>query len=608
MVEVRFLTPRSLEITVLPTRGDGLEALGAVFDSPRDELIYGLTERVRDSEPLFPGQGLEAGVDEIRPIETGSLNRRGETVQMRVRPTTAVYGPFYHSSRGYGLLVGGTTLGEFDLAATEPEQIGMRFETGAAPESRRLRLYLFYGPDHPTILDEYTGLTGRPFVPPDWAFRHWLWRGELEIGEPALLDGVLMNAQLVEDITMYERFGIPAGVYLFDRPVLEGEFGFGRFAWDEERLPNVDAMLAALRDRGYRLATWSAMWACGSGPLDNGPEAQRLGFIAPGPDPSATPSCGDIVNANFILDVTHPEVADWWAAKVSDFVGAYGIQAIKLDRGEEHIPSTASDIWADGRTGVEVRNLYPIVQAEIHRDALHRSFGDDSVVITRSAYTGTQRAAIVWGGDTAGSENYGFGSGTDLGLRGAIINQLRSAFLGYPIWGSDTGGYYQFKHRDVFARWLEFSAFSGIMEIGGVGPQTPWNMPTEPRFDDEMIEIYRRYTSLRETLLDYIAAAAREAGASGMPIARPMIFAFPDDERVLDMWDQYMFGPDLMIAPLWRVGDRSREVYFPAGRWTSYWDESISVEGPLAMTVQAPLDTIPVYVRDGASVAPPGLQ
>ena len=100
------------------------------------------------------------------------------------------------------------------------------------------------------------------------------------------------------------------------------------------------------------------------------------------------------------------------------------------------------------------------------------------MLFTRAGYTGTRRWAIVWGGDIPGSETSAAGPGTDLGLRSAIISQQRAAFMGFPIWGSDTGGYYQFKDREVFARWLEFSAFSGIMEIGGVGTHAPWDMPT----------------------------------------------------------------------------------------------------------------------------------
>ena len=234
-------------------------------------------------------------------------------------------------------------------------------------------------------------------------------------------------------------------------------------------------------------------------------------------------------------------------------------------------------------------------------EALHPN--GDFVLFTRAGYTGVQSDAVVWGGDIPGSETFGAGPGTDLGLRSAIISQQRAAFMGYPIWGSDTGGYYEFKDREVFARWIEFSAFSGIMEIGGKGTHAPWDMPTDPNYDQEMIDIYRRYTQLRVALQDYIVAAARDAGAAGMPLVRPLAFLDPEDPELQDRWDQYLFGPDLMVAPLWRVGQRSREVYFPAGTWRSFWNEDQRFDGPSTATVDAPLDVIPVFIR-GAAPSP----
>jgi alpha-D-xyloside xylohydrolase len=598
-VSVRFLTDRTLEVTVNPPAPETVTALGDKWDSPDDELIYGLTERLRDSKPISPGK-IDIPVEDTQPVEVGSLNRRGETVEMYVRPTFAVYSPFYQSSRGYGLAVAGTTVGVFDLAKTDPHSINFRFETGNAPASRHLQFHLFFGPEHTTIVDEYTALTGRPFVPPEWAFLNWRWRDTLDVGAPTPLDGTPMNAEFVDDITMFEALGIPAGLYHFDRPVLQGEFGFARFAWDEDRLPNVEAMLQALRRRGYHFTTWSSMWACGSGTDDNGTEAKRLGYLAPGSN--GTPKCADVGGGSFILDITNAAMRQWWEGKLRDFITAQDLDGIKLDRGEEFIPSAATDIWHDGRTGREVRNDYPTIQAQVHHDALRAVRGDDFVLITRSAYTGTQHWALVWGGDTPGSTQFGIGPSTDLGLRSAIISQQRAAFMGFPIWGSDTGGYYQFKNREVLARWIEFSAFSGIMEIGGHGTHAPWDMPTDPSYDQEMIDIYKRYTQLRVTLHDYIVAAAKHAGETALPIVRPLVFAYRDDANVKDRWDEYLFGPDLLVAPIWKIGQRSREVYFPGGTWRSYWDRSQQYQGPSTVTIDVPLDTIPVFVRGDAQV------
>src|SRR5439155_23997107 len=134
----------------------------------------------------------------------------------------------------------------------------------------------------------------------------------------------------------------------------------------------------------------------------------------------------------------------------------------------------------------------------------------------------------------------------------------------------------------------EFSAFSGIMEIGGTGTHAPWAMPTAPAYDQELIDIYRRYTALRVTLQPYIVAAAADA-AAGLPIVRPMVFFDRDDRRLADRWDQYLFGPDLMVAPVWKTGQRSRSVYFPTGTWRSYWNPGAVYRGRGTTTVDVPL-------------------
>jgi alpha-glucosidase (family GH31 glycosyl hydrolase) len=601
-VTIRFLTRRTLEVALDPPAAATVGAFGERLRSPGRELIYGLTERLRDSPSISPGV-VDTPVDDIMPPEVGSLDRRGETVEMRILPTFSVYAPFFQSSRGYGLAVAGTTFGAFDLAATDRHTVSFRFETGTTPDSRRLVFHVFAGPEHATILDEYTSLTGRPIVPPDWAFLHWRWRDTLASGPTALLDGNVVNADVADDVSMYDALGIPAGVYLFDRPVLVGNYGFARWTWDETRLPNPEPMLQSLRDRGYHLMTWSANWMCGSTPGDDGLEAQALGYLVPGP--VGTPNCADIGGVSFILDPTTAAAQAWWRDKIAAFLAAEGIQGIKLDRGEEHIPSAATDVYGDGRTGREVHNDYPRLQAKIHYDALAAAFpGGDFILVSRPSYTGTAQYAVFWGGDIPGSQSFGSGPGTDLGLRSAIISQQRAAFMGFPIWGSDTGGYYQFKDREVFARWIEFSAFSGLMEIGGTGTHAPWAMPTAPTYDTEMIDIYRRYTQLRATLQPYVVAAAADA-ATGLPVVRPMPFFDRQDRRLADRWDQYMFGPDLMVAPVWKIGERSRSVYFPRGTWRSYWDPMQVYSGPSTVEVAVPLDTIPVFVRDGAVVPGP---
>jgi alpha-D-xyloside xylohydrolase len=553
-------------------------AVGLCLES--GELIYGLTERLRDSAVL--NAALHGPmVEEFSPDAVSTLNRRGERVEMFVRPTVSLYAPFYHSSRGYGLWVEGSHPGDFDVGATNANELRFRMETTA---DQGLAFNLSLGPQHRQILQSYYAAVGYPIRVPDWAFQHWLWRDELAVGETGLLDGHAVNAQIAEDMQMYDRFSIPPGVYLFDRPYLVGgndpdSQGFHSFEWDTERLPNIDATLASLRARGFRLAVWSAAWARNNGVDSNGAQAAELGYLAPGSDR--------------VIDLTNPDAYWWWQRKLETFLRAYDVSAIKLDRGEEYVPSAASDIYYDGRSGREVHNDYPVLQARVHHDALKNTTGDDFLVLARAGYSGSQQWAASWGGDDVG---------TELGLRSAIVKLQRAGFIGFPTWGSDTGGYYAFSDREVFARWLQFSALTPIMEIGGIGSRSPWNMPAEPRFDTELIEIYARYVKLHHALIPYTAAQADLAGTQGLPIARAMIFDFPDDARFADSWDQYMYGPDLLVAPIWKIGAREREVLLPEGVWNLYWDQSQSWTGPTTITIAAALDMLPLFIRDGATV------
>jgi alpha-D-xyloside xylohydrolase len=556
------------------------QAVTVAFSLEPGELIYGLTERLRDSAVLIPEINGPLAED-FNPDAQSTLDRRGEIIEMFVRPTISLYAPFYHSSRGYGLWVEGTHPGVFDVGASKAEELRFRMETTPA---QGLAFNVFLGPAHQQILQHYYEHTGFPIRVPDWAFEHWLWRDELPSGVTGTLDGNTVNAAIADDMQKYEQYDIPAGVYLFDRPYLVGaddpdSEGFHQFTWDAARLPNIDATLASLRSRGFRLAVWSAAWARNNGPGSNGAEAAALGYLAPGD--------------SRVIDFTNPDAALWWQRKLESFLTEYNISAIKLDRGEEYEPSLPTDIYYDGRTGRELHNAFPVLQAKVHHDALLNATQDDFALLTRAGYSGTQRWAASWGGDDVG---------TELSLRSAIIKLQRAGFIGFPTWGSDTGGYYPFRDREVFARWLQFSALTPIMEIGGIGSHSPWDMPTEPRFDEQMIDIYARYVKLHHALIPYTAAQADLSSAQGTPIARAMIFDFPADARFADSWDQYMYGPDLLVAPIWQSGVRERQVLIPEGKWQWYWDRTQSWVGPATITVQADLNTLPLFIRNGAKV------
>ncbi len=523
-----------------------------------DEAIYGLTARI-----VADRTRSETSVEPV-----GGLDRRGEEVSMWVLPSEAVYAPFYVSSAGYGLLVEGTWPGIFDIGKSDKEKLQLRWET----DTGGLSAVFIDGPTYTEVLDRYTATTGRPILPPKWSFLPWKWRDEHRAGIFAELDGLRVNADVAEDISQYDKLDLPVGVYLLDRPWSEGTYGYGNLTWDKNRFPNGDAMVKKLQERGWHVLVWGGPWALGYDDREFGPEARAKGFV----------------KGDRNIDYTNPDAVAWQKEKLEAFMRRSGINGWKLDRGDEFTPSSRADRYADGRSGREVHNDYPRMYVKTFYDVSRSVLGDDFLIKARPAYTGTTAWSIVYGGDFQGNGN---------GLRSAIIGMQRTAFMGYPVWGSDTGGYFGFTDRRVFARWLEFSAFCPLMEIGGDGPHEPWAMPGTPEYDEEMIAIYRRYTWLHTRLVDYTYALARRAHETGDPIVHPLVFDFPNDPNVKNLWDEYLYGPSLLVAPMWEPGKTEREVYLPEGEWWDLWDTSKKYQGPITITADAPLDHIPVYVR-----------
>lgn len=542
-----------------------------------DEAIYGLTERIV----------ARRGPSESHVQAVGGLDRRGEIVTMWILPSEAVYAPFYISSSGYGMVVEGTWPGMYDIGKSDLDVLRVGWETG--PEG--FSCVFLKGPSYTEVLDRYTEMTGRPILPPKWAFMPWKWRDEHSAGVFDDLDGVRVNAELAEDIKMYDKLGFPKGVYLIDRPWTEGEYGWGNLTWDENRFPNGDAMIQKMHDRGWRVITWGSPWALGKQEWEFGYQARQLGYIM-----------GDRC-----IDYTNPAAREWHFKLLTGFMRSAGTDGWKLDRSDEYNPSGKDDIWHDGRSGWELHNDYPRLYVKLYHDVAQAVRGDDFIIKARPGYTGTTQWSIVYGGDIPGAIYNGL-IGTDKGLRSAIIALQRTACMGYPVWGSDTGGYARFRKRELFARWLAFSAFCPLMEIGGVSSHEPWKMPTKPEYDEEMIKIYYRYTWLHARLLDYTYALEQRAHETGNPIVHPLVFDWPDDPKVKNMWNEYMYGPALLVAPVWEDGKKEREVYLPKGEWVSLWDRSKKYTGPKTITEPAPLNVIPVYVKaDQAGLLPEGL-
>ncbi len=561
----------------------GITKWGFSVESAPDEYYTGLMERVVDG----PQQASWA------PNITQAMDLRGQKVDMLVKPTTSVYAPFYVSSKGYGLFVQTDWPGAYDFAAADKARVGVTFEGPA------LGFTVFTAATPAEIVQAHALKAGPPILPPKWMYRPWRWRDE-HTNRVAYYDGTPVtapfNSEVLEDILMMRAYGIPTGVYWIDRPWSPGPLGWDDFEVDGRRLPNFAEQVKWLESQDIKSMLWI-------GPFFQGNmmrEALAKGYDLPS-QTKPTNATG-IANNYPMVDLSKPEAKAYWQSGVEKLL-KLGVAGFKLDRGEENIPegntpTTANAKRFDGKSIRENRNTYVADYARAVAEVARRIRGNDFVSMPRGAYTGSSAHAVFWGGDVGG---------THLGLRASIIALQRSAVMGYPNWGADTGGYnQQSMDSDMYARWLAFSAFNPIMEVGPTRNLGFWNLPAPhtPSYDAPVIATWRLYARLHERLVDYSYAQGQLAARTGMPIVRPLFLVDPKAPEAWSNWWTFQYGPDLVVSPVWEKDKREQKVYLPAGaKWRDAWQPGIVHEGGQTITVKSELHHLPLFVRDGAAVA-----
>jgi alpha-glucosidase (family GH31 glycosyl hydrolase) len=212
----------------------------------------------------------------------------------------------------------------------------------------------------------------------------------------------------------------------------------------------------------------------------------------------------------------------------------------------------------------------------------------------RAAYTGSSQYGVFWGGDIGG---------TEYGLRAEIIGVQRAAVMGYPTWGSDTCGYnQQSMDTDVCGRWLEFSSVTPIMEVGPTKNRAFWNFGAKTNYNADLIALWRMYARLHDRLADYSLAQAKVAHETGMPIVRPLFLIEPNSPSAWANWWTYEYGPDILVSPVWKKGQRTQEICLPSNeKWRDAWTGKI-YDGGHTITVNCELHQLPIFVREGSTI------
>ncbi len=539
-----------------------------------DEYFTGLFERVVDGDQK---ESWKEGIKE-------AMNLHGQKVDMIIKPTLSLYCPFYISSNGYGIFINGTWPGHYDFCQSDPERVLIEFEGNSLSG-------IIYIADNPADIVKMHSLSvGPSIIPPKWAFLPWSWRDNLTHMK-TYYDGTPVNApfnsMVVEDILIMKALDIPCGLYWIDRPWAKGFRGYEDFEWDTQRFPDAKEMISWIHSNNMKFLLWIAPWVTGE--MKN--TAIKNNYSQPLKDPH-----GNIDSTNIaLLDFTNPDACKWWQENGIEKMLKQGVNGFKLDRSEELVPETNDIILNDGRTAREVRNEYPILYVKTVNESCKKIYGDDFILIPRAGYSGSSKYSGFWGGD--------IGSPPE-GLRAAIIAAQRSSIIGFPIWGSDIGGYWQGDlDREVCARWLAFGCFNPIMEFGPTEDRAPWNMDSEPNYDTTLIAIWRLYAKIHASLANYTFNHVKQAHETGMPVIRPLFLEFPEQEEAWNDWQTFMYGEDILVSAIWQKNKKSHTLYLPANvKWIDAWNLGKVYEGGQYIEMETPIYKIPIFIRAESEV------
>lgn len=483
------------------------------------------------------------------------LNKRGQKILLSIRDAIGTQSqrmykpiPFFLSSRGYGVFVHTSAPITFDFG-NHFEQSNVIY-TG----DEFLDLFLFVGTPK-EVLSEYTALTGRSPVPPLWSFGLWMSRITYESEE---------EVRAVAESLRTLR--IPADVIHIDTGWFETEWR-NNYEFSPSRFPDPKSMMADLRDRGFRLSLWQLPYFTQKNSLYE--EIVENGY-------SVTNRGGRLPFEDAILDFSNPDAIEWYSSKVRGLL-ELGVGAIKVDFGED---APLHGVYHSGRTGWYERNLYPLRYNKVVSD-LTKEVTGERIIWARSAWAGSQRYPVHWGGDA---------EITDAGMAGTLRGGLSFGLSGFTYWSHDIGGFTGPSPRNLYRRWAAFGALTSHTRVHGIPPREPWT------YDEELVDDFRRSIELKYEILPYIYAQSVDASNNGYPLLRTLFFEFPEDPTSWLIEDQYMLGSDLLVAPLFDDSG-SRMVYLPPGDWIDYqsgrvyagekWHQMDEADIPIVLMVRS---------------------
>jgi len=518
----------------------------------------------------------------------GLLDQKGCTIDL-IQRNTEITIPFLVSSRGYGFLWHNPSVGRVELG-----QNGTRWVADATPQ---LDYWITAGNTPATIMEHYADATGYPSEFPEWASGFWQCKLRYRSQD-----------EVLAVVREHKRRGLPLSVIVIDffHWTLQGDWRF-----DPELWPDPTAMTRELNGMGVRVMV--SIWPTVNPLSENFGTLRQRGLLVRTERGNGTvmqfiDNRPEGLVSLYYYDATNPEARDFIWEQVHEHYYQQGIKTFWLDVCEpEMSPMEPDNVRFFLGNGAEVGNSYPLLHERGFYEHMQATGETQILNLCRSAWAGSQRYGVLaWSGDI---------SSTFEALRVQVRAGLNMAMSGIPWWTTDIGGFYgadsaSSTFRELIVRWFQYSTFCPVLRLHGYrnpesnsammiqtgGPNEVWS------FGAEAYAIISELLALRERLRPYVMEQMQLAHERGIPPMRPLFFDFPNDETASKVDDQYLFGPNLLVAPVLYEGARSRKVYLPAGTtWTDAWTGEV-FQGGCSFMAEAPLSRIPLYLKASAQL------
>ncbi|MDR6763364.1 alpha-glucosidase [Flavobacterium sp. 2755] len=489
--------------------------------------------------------------------------------------------PFYiglHNKQSYGIFFDNTFRTFFDFCQER------RNVTSYWAEGGEMNYYFIYGPQMQDVVTTYTDLTGKPELPPLWV-----------LGYHQCKWSYYPESKVKEITSKFRELKIPCDAIYLDIDYMEG---FRCFTWNKNYFPDPKRMVAELAEDGFKTVVI----------IDPGIKIDKDYWVykealekdyfckrADGPYMKGKVWPGE---CNF-PDYTNPAVREWWAGLFKELVSEIGVKGVWNDMNEPAVMEVPNKTFPmdvrhfyDGNpcSHRKAHNIYGTQMARATYHGVKRfAYPKRPFVITRSAYSGAQRYTSSWTGDNVATWEH---------LWIANIQVQRMSISGMGFTGSDIGGFAEQPTGELYARWIQlgvFHPFCRTHSSGDHGNQEPW------AFDEEVINITRKFVSLRYQLLPYLYTMFWQYIEEGLPMLKPLVYYDQEDTQTHYRNDEFIFGNQILVCPILEPNAVGRRMYIPRGEWYNYWTNELFVGGR-EIWVDTKFDEIPVFVKAGAII------